>query len=84
LGVPQKVVFDRYALMTKGEEQISSPSFPFIVNPTGMSIVTGWLTSGIWNTCYDPITTTWSACYSAVTTVWSACYSAVSTIWTSI
>lgn len=79
--VPLNPVWDRYAELTDGLVQVSSSS-PFIVNPTPLSLVTDFLTSGIWSTCYDPVTTAWTTCYSAVVTVWSACYSAVTTIWT--
>ncbi len=83
MAVPQNVRFDRYAELTGGLVQVSS-EIPFIVNPTGMAMITGWLTSGMWNACYDPISTSWTACYSAVSTVWSACYSAVVTTWTKL
>ena len=83
MAVPMGVKFDRYAQMSSGLEQVSL-EVPFVLNPTGMSIVTGWLTSGIWSTCYDPISTTWTACYSAVVTVWTSCYNAVTTTWTKL
>lgn len=81
MAVPLNVKFDRYAELTFGLVQVSSES-PFIVNPTGMALVTGFLTSGVWNACYTPVVTAWIACYSAVSTTWTACYSAVTTIWT--
>jgi len=80
MAVPQHVKFDRYAELTGGLVQVSS-EIPFIANPTGMALTTGWLTSGIWSVCYDPIATVWTACYSAVATTWTACYSAVTTTW---
>ncbi len=83
MGVPLNVRFDRFAQLTKGVEQVSLET-PFILNPSGIALVTGWLTGGIWSNCYDPIITTWAACYSAVVTAWSACYSAVTTTWTKL
>ncbi len=83
MAVPLNVKFDRYAQLTGGLVQVSNES-PFTLNATGMALVTGFLTSGIWSDCYDAITTVWSACYSAVVTTWSDCYVAVTTTWTNL
>ncbi len=81
MAVPSNVKFDRYAQLTGGLKAVANED-PFSLNVNSVALVTGWLTSGIWSSCYDPISTTWTACYSAVTTVWSVCYSAVTTVWT--
>ncbi len=85
MGIPLNVRFDRYAELTGGLVQVTDEA-PFILDPNGMSVVTGWLTlgDGVWSACYDPVSTAWTACYSAVVTVWSACYSAVTTTWTKL
>ncbi len=83
MAVPLNVKFDRYAQLTGGLVQVSSV-LPFIVNPTGVALVTGFLTAGIWSVCYDPIVTVWAACYSAVITTWTNCYSAIVTVWTNL
>ncbi len=82
MAVPAGVRFDRFAQMTGGLVQLSD-ELPVILDPDGVSLVTGFLTIGdsVWSACYDPISTTWTTCYSAVTTVWVTCYNAVTTTW---
>ncbi len=79
--IPLNVRFDRMAQLTDGLVQVSSES-PFILDPTGIALVTGFLTGSIWNACYDPISTGWTACYADVTTGWTACFSNPQTGWT--
>ncbi len=83
MAVPVGVRFDRFAQMTGGLVQVSD-EIPFLLDPDGMSLATGWLTIGdnIWSACYDPISTVWTTCYAAVVTTWTTCYNAVTTVWT--
>lgn len=36
--------------------------FSFCPTPNGVSIVTKWLSTGIWAGCSDPVVTTWTEC----------------------
>lgn len=83
MAVPLNVKFDRYAQLTGGLVQVSS-SLPFIVNPTGVALVTGFLSAGIWNSCYDAIATVWADCYAAVVTLWTDTFVQPSTTWTDV
>ena len=72
MAVPVSVRFDRFAQLTNGLVQVSD-EIPLLLEPNGVSLATGWLTTGegIWSACYDAVTTAWTACYSAVTTTWT-------------
>lgn len=59
--VPQRVVFDRFAIMTQGLEAVANNN-PLTLQINGVALVTGWLTSGIWQACYDAPVTVWTDC----------------------
>lgn len=71
MAVPSKVKFDRLAAEGFGLNAIGFGWDNQVVD--GVAIVTRWLSSGPWYSCYDPITTTWVACYTPVTTTWTEC-----------
>lgn len=85
MSVPQRVRFDRYAVMTYGLDIVANET-PLTFDINGMALVTGLLgfSTDIWSSCYDPVNTTWSACFVQPATGWSACFTTPSTPWTLI
>ncbi len=70
MATPRDVVFDRYSLL-EGLNVVDTNS-PLTLTIDGIGILTSWLSSGIWDTCYDAVSTSWAACYTQPVTGWSA------------
>ncbi len=64
--------------MTKGLE---AETDMLVIQPSGMGLVTEWLTADPWMFCYTQPVTTWGDCFTQPTTVWDDCFDQPITVW---
>jgi hypothetical protein len=82
MGVPENVVFDRFAVLTDGLVSVLG-NLPLLLGTDDVALVTSFIIAGAyggWSECFDAVTTSWTA-IGTNSTGWTP-MPTFSTIWT--